>query len=111
MYVIRSQTANNLLGRDTACAMKPVKCIEEVHDAFGEYRTLRTESVTIQLKNNAEPYDVHRAQRVPLPLVQRVKEEIQSMEENGIIKRVTEPTDWCASMVPVAIRICVTLKG
>ena len=38
------------------------------------------------------------------------------MEENGIIERVTEPTDWCAPMVPVMrrekgkVRICVDLR-
>ena len=37
------------------------------------------------------------------------------MEENGVIERVTEPTDWCVLMVPVmkkggGERICVDLK-
>lgn len=115
VYVIRSLTANNLLGRDTACAMGLVKRIEEVHNAFGEHGTLKTDPVKIRLKENAEPYAVHTARRVPLPLVQKVKEEILRMEENGVIEKVTEPTDWCAPMVPVPrkngkVRICVDLK-
>ena len=37
------------------------------------------------------------------------------MLEAGIIEEVTEPTDWCAPMVPVVkpngkIRICVDLR-
>ena len=37
------------------------------------------------------------------------------MVESGVIRSVTEPTDWCAAMVPVikktgALRICVDLK-
>ena len=37
------------------------------------------------------------------------------MENEGIIKEVTEPMDWCMSMIPVLkkngnIRICVDLK-
>ena len=28
----------------------------------------------------------------------------EGMEENGIIERVTEPTDWCAPMVPIMRR-------
>ena len=37
------------------------------------------------------------------------------MKENGVIERITEPTDWCAPMVPVMkkgsrVRICVDLK-
>ncbi len=92
-----------------------VKRIEEVHNAFGEHGTLKTEPVKIQLKENAQPYAVHTARRVPLPLIQKVKEELRRMEGNGVIEPVTDPTDWCAPMVPVPkpngkVRICVYLK-
>ena len=45
----------------------------------------------------------------------KVKEELKRMEEAGIIKRVTGPTEWCAPMVPVQesnrkLRICVDLR-
>ncbi len=45
----------------------------------------------------------------------KVREELCHMEENGIIEEVTQPTDWCAPMVPVLkkngkVRICVDLK-
>ena len=41
--------------------------------------------------------------------------ELNNMVESGEIRYVTEPTDWCAAMVPVikktgAVRICVDLK-
>ena len=41
--------------------------------------------------------------------------ELNNMIESGEIRYVTEPTDWCAAMVPVikktgALRICVDLK-
>lgn len=55
VYVIRSLTANNLLGRDTACAMGLVKRIEEVHNAFGEHGTLKTDPVKILLKEKGTP--------------------------------------------------------
>lgn len=92
-----------------------VKRIEEVHKAFGEHGTLKTEPVKILLRDNAEPYTVHTARRVPLPLLQKVKEELKRMEENEVIEPVTEPTDWCAPMVPVPrkngkVCICVDLK-
>lgn len=44
---------------------------------------------------------VHTAHRVPLPLMQKVKEAPQRLEENGVIESVTDPTDWCAPMVPI----------
>lgn len=70
----------------------------------------------IQLKDNAQPYAVYTARRVPLPMLQKVKEELKRMESNGIIEPVTQPTEWCAPMVPVSkentdkARICVDLK-
>ena len=44
-----------------------------------------------------------------------VKQELDRMLHQGIIKEVTEPTEWCAPMVPVVkksgkIRICVDFK-
>ena len=47
--------------------------------------------------------------------VPKVKDELNRMLEAGIIEEVTEPTDWCAPMVPVVkpngkIRICVDLR-
>ena len=44
-----------------------------------------------------------------------VEAELKHMLADGVIREVTQPTDWCAPMVPVvkpsgAIRICVDLK-
>ena len=51
----------------------------------------------LHLKPDAVPViDTHR--RIPEALRDRVKEELLRMEENGIIQRVTEPTDWVNSM-------------
>lgn len=52
--------------------------------------------------------------RVPLPLLEKVKTELQRMESEGVIRRVEEPTDWCAGMVVIPkpngnVRICVDL--
>lgn len=121
-YVIRGRTVSNLLSRPLSVKMNLVRRVEETvrstgHlKAYGEHGTLKTEPVRIQLKDNAQPYAVHTARRVPLPMLQKVREELQRMERNGIIERVTQPTDWCAPMVPVLkkstgkARICVDLK-
>ena len=52
---------------------------------------------------------------VPIPLRLKVKEELQCMENLGVISPVEEPTSWCAAMVVVpkesgAVRIYVDLK-
>lgn len=48
----------------------------------------------IKLKPNAVPYSLKTPRRLPLPLMGRVKEELQRMEELGVITRVEEPTNW-----------------
>ena len=45
-----------------------------------------------------------------------VREELDRMLKNGVIKKVTQPTSWCAPMVPVVkkngkIRLCIDLKN
>jgi transposase InsO family protein len=56
----------------------------------------------------------HCPRRVPVTLHKEVKEKIADLEEKGIIKKETEPTDWISSMVVVAkpnkIRICLDPK-
>lgn len=108
VYVIRGQSVNNFPSRVIASSMGQVKRIEEVYNAFGEHGTLKTKPVKIQLKENAQPYMVHTASRVPLLLIQKVKDELQHMEENRFI-------DWCAPMLPVpkwncSVCICVPEK-
>ena len=66
----------------------------------------------IDLKDDARPYAVTTPRRVPLPLMDRVKEELDKMEKQGVIARIDKPTDWCAPIVVVPkqngkVRICV----
>lgn len=94
---------NNLLSGRAAKEMGLVKQIEEVNTTIGDHRRLETEPVKILLREGAEPYAVNTARRVPLPLLQKAKEEFERMEASGVIERVTQPTDWCTP-------ICVDLK-
>lgn len=69
----------------------------------GEYR--------IKLKEDAKPYALSLPRRVPLPLHDKVKVELQRMEKMGVIMPIEEATDWCAGMVVAPkprgkIRIC-----
>lgn len=38
---------------------------------------------------------------VAIPLLPKVKEEPEHMEEMGVISYVSEPSEWCASMMAV----------
>ena len=107
---------NNLLRRAVTQGMGLVKRIGEINsDVFTQPGLLKCEPVKLVLKNDAIPYSVITARRVQFPLLSKVEAEIIRMENEGIIEEVTEPTDWCAPIVPVLkknrnIRICVDLK-
>ena len=68
----------------------------------------------IQLKEDAKPYALTTPRRIAIPLLSRVKGELQRMESLGVIVPVEDPTDWCSGMVVVPkadgkVRICVDL--
>ena len=64
----------------------------------------------IHLREHATPFRLATPRRAPLPLIEKVKDEIERMASAGVI----EPTDWCAPIVVVPkqsgdVRICVDL--
>ena len=68
----------------------------------------------IELEPDSVPFSLSNPRRVAIPLMQKVKKELEAMEASGIISRVEQPTDWCAGMVVVPkqsgkIRVCVDL--
>ena len=72
------------------------------------------EEYNIKVKSDAKPFAISTPRRVPLPLLDKVKQELHHMQEQGVISPVDEPSDWCAGMVVVPkpngnVRICVDL--
>jgi hypothetical protein len=69
---------------------------------------------TIKLKPGYVPFALSTPRRVPLLLMEKVKKELQRMENMGVISRVDKSTNWCSGMVVVpksdgSVRICVDL--
>ena len=67
------------------------------------------------MKTGATPFSLYTPRHVPIPLRPKVKTELERMEKMGVIRKVEEPTPWCAAKVVApkkvgAIRICVDLK-
>ena len=48
---------------------------------------------------------------MPIPLKQKLREKLDKMEQEGIIAKVSEPTEWISSIVavqtPNKLRICI----
>ena len=68
----------------------------------------------IKLKPDSTPYTLTTPRRVALPLMSKVKTELERMQNLGVVSKVDIPTDWCARMLVVPkpdgkIRLCVDL--
>ena len=65
---------------------------------------------TIEIDPSYTPV-VHSPRRVPVALKEQIKEELQRMENAGVVVKQKEPTDWVNSMVtvikPEKIRVCI----
>lgn len=116
VFVVSGKT-DNLLSREASMRMGLVQKIDTIEQPFGELddRPVQCPPVKIILKEDAQPYSLSTARRVPIPLLDKVKEELARMERCGVIEAIDDPTDWCAGMVTVmkksgAVRICTDFK-
>ena len=66
------------------------------------------------MKEGAKPFALTALSLVPVPLLPRVKAELERMRQLRVIVPVREPTNWCPGMVVVPkpqdkVMICVDL--
>ena len=113
----------NLLGLQAITSLRLIRRIcnmtaeKELFERFPKvFNGLGTigKEYEIKLKDNATPYALH-VRNIPIPLRPKVKQELERMEQMGVVSEVTEPSEWCAGMVVVLkrsgdVRICVDLK-
>ncbi|KAL2104369.1 hypothetical protein ACEWY4_001237 [Coilia grayii] len=120
VYVVQ-KLATPLLGLPAISDLKLLHVVDSVIELEADMKTQYPKVFTglgcltgeyrIKLKEDAKPYALSLPRRVPLPLHDKVKEELQRMEKMGVIVPIEEPTDWCAGMVVAPkpkgkIRIC-----
>lgn len=76
--------------------------IREFADVFSPRdEPMKAAPLHITLKEGAKPTFVKGSFGVPLALKDQLKAELEEQKENGIIRRVKEPTDWCSPIVVV----------
>ena len=122
IFVVKGAT-ENLVSRAVAKRLNlitrvdMVTCDSEMYEGTGLMKTepARFKVVTDESKG-LTPYSVNTAHRVPIPILDKVKHELNAMENEGIVVKETEATEWCAPMIPVIkpdgkrVRICVDLR-
>lgn len=72
---------SNLISRAVIEQMGLVKKVHTFTNG-SKFGLLKTQPVKIVLRDDAEPYAVHTARRVPIPLIEPVKEELNRMERH-----------------------------
>ncbi|XP_057184972.1 uncharacterized protein K02A2.6-like [Triplophysa rosa] len=87
-----------------------VKQFPDIFEGFGVLPL----TYKIQLKEDAKPV-VHAPRRVPAPLREKLKTELERMTLMGVIEKVEKPTEWVNSMVCVKktngdLRVCMDPK-
>ncbi|KAL7881030.1 hypothetical protein SRHO_G00032840 [Serrasalmus rhombeus] len=123
VYVV-NELSKPLLGLPAIMALNLVQRVHAVEAQQKDFKALfptvftglgkLKEPYTIALESDAVPHALSSPRRVPLPLRDKVKTELDRMVSMGVISRVTQPTPWCAGMVVVPkpngkIRLCVDL--
>lgn len=114
IYVVEG-LSTPLLSRPTATALQLVarldnvdldskeKIIQEFPKLFSGLGKMEGE-YNIVLKPGAKPFSLSTPRHISLPLLPKIKEELNRMEQQGVISKVEEPTEWCAPMVVVPKR-------
>ena len=125
IFVMRGQNYNLLSKR--ACQqlklLKPSEVVyniegmpdfrAEFHNLFQGIDCLETHD-RISLLTDAVTVCLYTARRVAHPLLENVKETLNTMKEQEAISEVNEPTSWCSGIVCIAkadgkVCICVDL--
>ncbi|KAK3795957.1 hypothetical protein RRG08_042951 [Elysia crispata] len=108
-FVIDS--SENLLSRDIARKLQLVQRINSIRKHLHpgpdplfsdlDANPVKCAPVHITITKNAKPFSIATVRRVPFPILNKVKAELDMLEKADIIYPIEEPTDWCAPIVPV----------
>ncbi|XP_058448832.1 uncharacterized protein K02A2.6-like [Malaya genurostris] len=89
--------------------LKAQQSIDEYQELFEGYGKLPG-TVTLEINDSCTP-SIQSPRRVPIAMRNELKKELNYLEENGIIVKETNHSDWVSNLVlvkrPTGIRICL----
>jgi len=102
---------SNLLSRGAVKQMVILGAVTS--DKLG---VVRGSPAVIRLRDDVKPTCIKTANRIPFPMLEKVDMEIDHMLNAGIIRPITQPTEWCSTLVPIEkksgqVRLCVDLRA
>ena len=74
----------------------------------GNIKTMDGELFHITLTDDAQPFCVRTPRTVPFSFRDKLKAELELLQEQNIIAPVTEPTEWCAPIVVTPKKVPTT---
>ena len=84
----------------SAAEVTAVDLIQEFSSLFDDQvRVMDGKIFCIHLKDGSRPFCVTASRMIPHAYSEKVQEEFQTLQSQGVIAPVTEPTDWCAPIV------------
>ena len=104
---------NNIKYAEIPC----ISNVDDLHklypDQFDKIGNFPSEA-KLHLKENAEPY-VAAPRKCSIHMRDKIKTELDRMEDIGVIRKVTEHTDWCSNVVFTekkdgSLRVCLDPK-
>ena len=119
LYVIEKQGIS-LLSGNACLQLNLIKLVVDAIDVQKDFPKLFEGLGKVNMQHHinrtedARPVCLYAARKVPHPLLPRVEDELKRTEDQWVISKVTQPTDWCSCMVVVPkpngkVRICVDL--
>ena len=87
---------------------------EKYPNLFTGLGQIKHQEYGIKITHDTTPFAITVSRQVAIPLRKDTERELQTMERNGVISRVEDPTEWCTPMVVTPrsngnVRVCVDL--
>ena len=108
---------NTAVRMESPTSVKPINSVDDLQERYpNQFDRIGNLSgkVTLHLKEGATPF-IDPLRKYSIHLKPKLKVELDTMEEQGVITRVTEHSDWCSSLATSikrdgSLRICLDPK-